>query len=143
MKKLEEVKYLIVHHTGRTIDFPLFIKIRHIFLRRWEDIGYHFLITTSKVCKGREEHLQGAHTYRYNQNSIGICIIGDFNERKPSEKQLKTLCSFLAQKAKEYGVKSENILGHKELPGVNKDCPGKNIEMNKIRSIVDSYLSQN
>lgn len=40
---------------------------------------FSFLIGgDGKVYEGRGWHKEGAHTYRYNKNSIGIAFIGTF-----------------------------------------------------------------
>jgi N-acetylmuramoyl-L-alanine amidase len=140
MEKLGKIEYIIVHHSERTIDFPLFIKMRHMYLRHWEDIGYHYLIggnspftINGKLYFGRSRELIGAHAIGYNRNSLGICLIGNFDKTNPSKNQLLTLSSFLEDKIGEYSVPIQNILGHNELPGVTKSCPGSLIDMSYIR----------
>lgn len=149
MKKLKEVRYIIIHHTGRNNDFPFFIKLRHVFLRGWEDIGYHFLIGNTrpftidgKLYQGRDEAFEGAHALGYNQCSIGVCLIGNFNKKKPSKNQMETLYTFLVEKIKKHGLSLESIKGHKELLNTRKKCPGKNIDMDEIRKEVAFRLSQ-
>lgn len=140
---LVSIKYLIVHHTERNNDFPLFVKFRHIFLRNWDDIGYHFLIGNKrpftrdgKLYIGRPENRIGAHAFGFNEESLGICLIGNLDKNKPSRKQIKTLIDFLKEKKDQYDIPKKNILGHHELPNVKKSCPGKNLDMNLIRQAV-------
>lgn len=146
--KLETVNYIIIHHTERNNDFPLFIKIRHIFLRKWEDIGYHHLIGNTrpftrdgKLYPGRKENFQGAHAFGYNCNSLSVCLIGNFDKKKPSKKQLQTLYSFLLNKITQYSIPIENILGHNELSNVTKSCPGKHLDMDKIRKEIKQKIA--
>lgn len=147
MVKLKEVKFIIIHHTDRNNDFPLFVKIRHIYLRKWEDIGYHYLIGNTrpltfngKLYRGRNEAFQGAHALDYNHNSLGVCLIGNFDKKKPSQKQLQTLYIFLVSKLQQYKIQPENILGHKELSNVTKSCPGENVDMDEIRKRVKNMM---
>lgn len=148
MDPMQKIEYLIVHHTGRHNDFPLFIKLRHIYLRKWEDIGYHYLIGNSrlftkdgKIYNGRPETIEGAHTKGYNKNSLGICLIGNFDKKSPSQKQIKTLLRFLVQKKEENQIPIKNILGHHETFNSQKTCPGKMINMDYIREQIK--LNQN
>lgn len=47
--------------------------------RGWNDIGYSFGIGgDGKVYLGRGFNVIGAHAPRYNDKSIGICMIGDW-----------------------------------------------------------------
>ncbi|MFH0752768.1 MAG: peptidoglycan recognition family protein [archaeon] len=138
-----EVRYIIVHHTQRTKDFPAYVKLRHVRVRGWEHIGYHFLIgrgrpftREGKLYMGRPERYVGAHALGYNHRSIGVCLIGDLDKRKPTKRQMDSLFSVLRDKMREYGVPVENVLGHRELPGVAKSCPGKNLDMDFVRAVL-------
>ncbi len=140
MLKLEKVEYIIIHHTQRNNDWPGFVRFRHLYLRGWEDIGYHWLIGNNRpftingeIYHGRSEMFQGAHAYGYNHNSLGVCLIGNFDKSVPSKKQLHSLFLLLLSKLSEYNIPIENVLGHNELPNVTKTCPGKNFNMSLIR----------
>jgi N-acetylmuramoyl-L-alanine amidase len=137
MEKILDIKQIVIHHSERDKDCAEFIKVRHK-KRGWEDIGYHFVIEKNgKLKKGRSEKFVGAHVLGYNKNSLGICLIGNFDEFFPTEKQLKTLLKFLKKILKKYKLSSKNILGHREFPGVKKTCPGKNINMREIRKKIN------
>ena len=67
MKKIQQVKYIIVHHTERNNDFPFFVRLRHKYLRGWDDVGYHYLIGNTrpftkdgKLYRGRSEDFEGS-----------------------------------------------------------------------------------
>jgi N-acetylmuramoyl-L-alanine amidase len=140
MKKIESVRYLIVHHSERELDFPGLVRFRHRFIRGWEEIGYHYLIGNGyfltrdgEIYKGRDERMEGAHTLGYNPIALGICLLGNRDQTPPSKKQLETLMLLLLTKKSEYGITTDNVLGHNEIPGVNKSCPGKLVDMEEIR----------
>lgn len=131
MEKIDEVRYIIVHHTERNNDFPEFIRWRHKHLRGWEDIGYHYLIGNprpfsidGKIYTGRSEKLEGAHALGYNKNSLGVCLIGNFDKNFPSKKQFASLFSILEEKMEEYNIPLENIRGHRELCGIKNLVQG-------------------
>lgn len=143
MEILERIEKIIIHHSQRELDFPLFIKARHKLLRHWDDIGYHYLIGNGnfftidgKLYSGRQENLVGYHALGYNDNSLGICLIGNYDKTAPTQKQLLTLTSFLREKMSQYDISVQNIFGHRELPNIKKSCPGKFIDMDYIRSLV-------
>jgi len=147
MDKLENIEYLIVHHTSRKYDFPFFVKLRHKFLRGWEDNGYHYMIGNGKIFTEdgeiyacRPEYYQGAHTLRYNNKSLSISLIGNYDNEIPTNDQMITLCGILTKKANEYRIPLENIVGHNELNNNRKTCPGKNIDMSHIRKIIYNRL---
>ena len=138
MEKLETIKYLVIHHSQREIDSAKSIKKRHL-KRGWEDIGYHYIINKNgRITKGRNTKYIGAHVKGHNRNSLGICIIGNFDKEKPTEKQIKKLLKFLKRLSKKHNIENKNILGHREFKGVTKTCPGKNIDLKLIRKNIKS-----
>lgn len=149
MDEVGTIEYLILHHTERNNDFPFFIKSRHKYWRGWDDVGYHYMIGNTrpftqdgKIYQGRLEGFEGAHTRGFNKNSLGICLIGNFDKKTPSSKQISSLLYLLQTKAHQYNIPIENIRGHRELPNTRKTCPGKLIDMDYIRDtlLVDFTL---
>jgi len=50
----------------------------------WNDIAYTFLVCEDgRVYEGRGWNVKGSHTLGYNEISIGICLIGDYQTRLP------------------------------------------------------------
>ena len=134
MKPLKKIKFIVIHHSQRKIDSLKRIKDFHIKIRGWDDVGYHFLIgKNGKIYKARSEKFIGAHVYGYNKNSLGICLIGNFDEELPNKKQIQTLIKLLKQKTKKFKIPIKNILGHREFPNTTKTCPGKFVDMDEIR----------
>ncbi|MGZ4160344.1 MAG: peptidoglycan recognition protein family protein [Neobacillus sp.] len=133
---LKNVEYIIVHHTE---EIGWDIRKTHTYHQdtcRWSGIGYNFFIEEDgEVMKGRGYHV-GAHAVSYNDKSIGICLAGNFDLHTPTKEQLKSLsklCIFLLDK---YHLTTKQILGHRELNGVAKSCPGKNFNMDQFREAV-------
>lgn len=133
---LKDVKYIIVHHTEE-IGWDIIKTHRfHQDHRGWSGIGYNFFIEENgEIMKGRGYHV-GAHAYSYNEKSIGICLAGNFDVHNPSREQLKSLsqlCIFLID---QYKLSTTYILGHRELTGIAKSCPGKNFNMGQFRESI-------
>ncbi|WP_257208876.1 peptidoglycan recognition family protein [Bacillus sp. AFS031507] len=133
---LKDVMYIIVHHTE---EIGWDINKTHRFHqdhRLWSGIGYNFFIEENgEIIKGRGYHV-GAHAYSYNEKSIGICLAGNFDIHTPSIEQLKSLsklCIFLLH---QFNLSTTHILGHRELKGVTKSCPGKNFNMDQFRESI-------
>jgi len=135
------VDFLVLHHTERSIDWPAFVRLRHR-MRGWEDIGYHFVIGNGLFAQpgtlivGRPEEYMGAHAHGYNRNSLGICLIGNFDRSIPDPAQWKAAIDLLAQKSVEYDVDLDHVIGHREIPGAGKSCPGFRIDLDIMRQQV-------
>lgn len=66
---------------------------------------------------------EGAHALGYNQNSIGICLIG---KKSFTQKQFLTLWRVILGCIRDYEIPVENILGHYETAQAKisgKTCP--------------------
>jgi N-acetyl-anhydromuramyl-L-alanine amidase AmpD len=89
-------------------------------LRGLNSVGYHYIITLSgEVQQGRTEGEVGAHAFGHNHDSIGVCLIGT---NKFTRSQWWALRDLVRDLEERYGI--TKIVGHRDLPGVNKECPG-------------------
>ncbi len=133
MEKLEKVDILVIHHSEREEDSAEFIRERHL-KRGFEDIGYHYLIDEKgNLFFGRSIEFCGAHVYGHNTNSLGICLMGNFDKKNPSKIQMNKLVLFIKDLLKKYNLSPEKVLGHREFKGVTKSCPGKFVNMEELR----------
>jgi N-acetyl-anhydromuramyl-L-alanine amidase AmpD len=128
-------KYIIIHHSatdeGNALDF-----YKAHRGRGWDTIGYHFVIDNGTGGKqdGQIEptprwtkQMDGAHCKAGGMNSvgIGICLVGNFNEDKVSQKQMDSLVCLVNTLRANYKISSANTVGHGKVTGAKTDCPGK------------------
>lgn len=96
--------------------------------RGFDCCGYHDVIRQSGVIeRGRELHVQGAHTLGKNQNSIGICLIG---RRNFIIEQVQSLTHLYRKYKNEYQIEASDWYAHYEFDN-GKTCP--NIPINLLR----------
>ncbi|KAJ8916771.1 hypothetical protein NQ315_005776 [Exocentrus adspersus] len=125
--------YVVVHHSvtrmcNTTEDCKLLMKSiqnTHMNTNGWEDIGYNFLIgNDGNIYEGRGWGIHGAHAISYNARSLGICLIGNFEEYPPSESQLQALRELIACSLEENKlIEDYNLIGHNQESATL--CPGK------------------
>lgn len=78
------IKLIVVHCSATPPDTDIGVdEIRQWHLDRgWSDIGYHYVIRRNgDLEKGRPEHVKGAHTFGYNTDSLGVCMVGGVNDK--------------------------------------------------------------
>ena len=64
--------------------------------RGWNDIGYNFLVgDDGNAYEGRGWYVQGAHAQSYNNDAIGIVVMGDFTNQLPSQAALDALSNLM------------------------------------------------
>jgi hypothetical protein len=120
---------IVIHHSAFSQAGPAEIQGLHMDRRGYADVAYHFLIDSEgMIYEGREIHVRGAHVQGFNTGSVGIVLMGNFNELEPTQAQidgLKTLVDYLRYT---YGIR--NLAGHKDYPDQSPDgtdCPGDNL----------------
>ncbi len=91
------------------------------------DIGYHFVIDPyGRVIEGRDLAYQGAHAKGDNNvRNIGICVIGNFDNEKPTQAALAALRRTLDDLRRTYGIPASRVFGHKDLRST--ECPGRHL----------------
>jgi hypothetical protein len=117
------VQQLFVHHTaGSNFDTRPKATMRaiywyHVVRQGWCDIGYNFVISPDgAIFEGRwarryrpwELHdsesprgsaVAGAHVANYNSGSVGVSLMGNYSNIRPSPAMYRTLVEFLAWEA--------------------------------------------
>jgi N-acetylmuramoyl-L-alanine amidase len=137
--------YIINHHTGAEEKNAAQVKNYHVNTLGWKDVGYNYLIERDgKIVTGRSLNVAGAHCKVAGMNSkgIGIAIIGNLENRKPTNEQYNSLIELNAKLCKNHNISVGNILGHKEVKGAATVCPGKNLNMNNVRVAVREKMNQ-
>ncbi len=138
------VHRLVVHHSATESGNAACFRVLHRGVNRWNDIGYHFVIgngTMSEdgaVERGRDVPFQGAHARGANEDSLGICLVGNFNSVKPSRAQMDSLGRLLRRLLKEYSLPLSSVTLHRLVKGSSTECPGHFITLPGIREIIES-----
>lgn len=155
--------HIIVHHSATSStsnDFPSVVRAIwdfHVNINGWDDIGYNWLIDGEGVIyEGRGSGTQGAHFSCMNNQTTGICMIGNFENSTPTPVSISSLEDLIAWEACDKNIipgESSNhitsgsplshISGHRDgndLPNscTNTVCPGANLYplLSSIRTAV-------
>jgi len=128
-KTIEEVRYIVIHCAATKPSQDVGVEeIRLWHLRRgWFDVGYHWIIRRDGTIEdGRPHDRPGAHARGVNHISLGICLVGGVAENGEPENnftddQWDALAGLV--KGLKVGNPDAEVLGHRDLPNVNKACP--------------------
>jgi len=131
MKDRSSTTCIIIHHSATDSGSVEAFRRFHVEVNKWEDIGYHFVITNGKggpdgeIQIGRPMRFIGAHAPGRNQVSIGICLVGN---GAFTQKQKDALVGYLSQLCRMYKLSptKETIQGHHE------ECPGKGLNLGEV-----------
>lgn len=114
----------------------------------WLDIGYHYVICRSGIIEGGRdldgdgdtEDNMGAHAAGFNKNSLSICMVGGVDTKGNPDcnftrNQWRSLENLVRDIADRHGLNHKQIVGHRDIPEVNKDCPCFDVQAWINRSI--------
>ncbi|MCC7407250.1 MAG: N-acetylmuramoyl-L-alanine amidase [Phycisphaeraceae bacterium] len=143
------VHRITVHHegwtpvwftgTGETAERLESIRRAHVG-KGWADIGYHYVIDRAgRVWQGRDVRYQGAHVQQNNENNVGVMLLGNFEQQKPSSSQMVTVVDVLRSLMRQYKVPIKRVYTHRELkPTI---CPGKSLQPQMVKMRKGSALA--
>ncbi len=138
----EKVVKFIIHHSATTKDLDnpsqaiRNIYHHHAVNRGWGDIGYNYIIDQEgRIYEGRYggEGVIGAHATRANHGSIGIMVLGNYQNDQVPEEVITSISRLIHEKAKIHGITPDgnsmfrgnmipNVLGHRDVGSTS--CPG-------------------
>jgi len=126
-----KIKYLVVHHSASPRKKTTVSKIISWHKSRgWDHIGYHRVIgRDGTIASTLPLEKEGYHVWGRNDDAIGICVAGNFQDEHPIQAQIDTLAHALTSLCKKFGLKSSKIYAHRQLslPGHGTACPGNNL----------------
>ena len=126
-RDLSEVDLIVMHHSASPMDRTTIFNIHEWHLQRgWLGCGYHYVIhLDGTIFQGRPVDTVGAHVRSYNDISVGICVVGNFEFEHPTTYQQEATGKLLAYLVnKVLRGNSVAIKRHKDLGATL--CPGRN-----------------
>lgn len=90
-------------------------------------ISYTFLVTPSgRVYEGHGVGRAGTHTRGRNTVGRAICLIGDYEVRRPTPAQIDAVVWLVRHgRDRNWWVRAALAGGHRDAPGARTACPGR------------------
>ena len=132
MNGADSVRFIVIHCSATRCDRDYTVEqlMRDHKARGFRTIGYHFYIRRDGAVTRHRGLLEvGAHCRPYNRCSIGICYEGGLNEQgrpadtRTAEQKMQLMELLLKLRKLRKLFPQAKIVGHRELPGVRKECP--------------------
>lgn len=142
--------WIVIHHTATPAGALSRIDASHRS-KGWDEAGYHFVIGNGTESRDGQievgprwpKQKRGAHTAsadnRFNEHGIGIVMVGNFDETRPSKAQLESCARLVAYLMRTYRVPADRVLGHRDAKAT--DCPGKHTSVAQIRQAAVRILA--
>lgn len=150
LEKKGKWKGIVIHHSAVAYGNAAHEDKYHKSLD-WDGLGYHFVINNGIYRKGygnpdglvevgyrwrRQEkgahcRIHGDHTNYWNEHTIGICLIGDFDKSRPTQTQWNSLVKVVRFLQSRYNIPTKNIRGHGDVKPTN--CPGRGLSVSELK----------
>ena len=128
MKTRNKTDFIVIHCAATKPSMDIGRKEIDQWHRRrgWLGIGYHYVIRRDGAIEvGRNWDAVGAHVRAFNNNSVGICLVGgldeegevDVNYTQPQFDTLDALTTTLTRM-----FPNASVVGHTDLDS-RKTCP--------------------
>lgn len=129
---MKQVDYIVIHSaaTPETMDIGVEDIRRWHRQKGWLEVGYHKVIRRDGTVEdGRALNVPGAHARGFNHRSVGICLAGGVESDKKTPEcnfthaQWDALGELVADLKDHDMFPNAEVVGHRDLPKVNKACP--------------------
>jgi hypothetical protein len=129
---------IVLHHSATARGDVPSIDAAHRRLKDrngqpWLGIAYHFVIGNGQGMVDGEvqptfrwqQQLQGAHAgdHLHNEYGIGICLIGNFNDARPTARQMAAVKKLVKALANRYAIGHNQVVRHLDIHATQ--CPGR------------------
>jgi hypothetical protein len=126
-------RYITIHHAGvlwkggSQVSFVRNMQAWGQREKKWPDLPYHFLIAPDgTIFEGRPIEYEPESNTKYDlSGNIGVEMMGNFEEQRPSPEQLQSCVKLVAWLAQEQKIEPGNIRGHRDAAPNQTSCPGR------------------
>lgn len=129
-------KNIVIHHSATNEGSGKGMDRYHREERHMENgLAYHFVIGNGNGMRDGEiyigarwsKQLPGGHLAieALNQISLGICLVGDFEKKAPTRRQLDSLEALIRALEAKTGLKDTAVTSHRVIHPRHTKCPGR------------------
>lgn len=136
-------KHIVIHHSATDSGTAKGMDRYHREERHMENgLAYHFVIGNGKGMGDGEiaigdrwtKQLQGGHlaSLALNENSIGVCLVGNFDSSRPTKKQFLSLEALTAHLMKRSHLSVSAVKTHQQINPIGTRCPGDQFPLDAL-----------
>ncbi len=140
-------KYIVVHHSATSSGNAAIFDLAHHQRGMENGLAYHFVIGNGKDSKDGEievgnrwlKQLQGGHlrSDTLNQIALGICLVGNFEEVRPTRRQQAATIELISYLREKMGKPYPLFKAHREINPMPTSCPGRYFPLSAFHKIFD------
>lgn len=141
-------KYIVGHHSGIEFGNAKIYDRNHRRRGMENGLAYHFVIGNGRDSGEGEveigprwkKQLRGGHvrSAKVNESGIGICVVGNFQKRRPSEKQMAAFTALVDHLDSKLIRNRWKFMVHREVDRNHTVCPGRHFPILQMHARYDS-----
>jgi hypothetical protein len=135
---------LVFHHSATSAGGAESFGAYHRQEKGWQSLAYHFVIGNGTATPDgsietgprwrRQEAGAHAHSAEFNEQGIGICLVGNFELQPPTPAQVSAARALARELCRRFQIPPDRILGHNQIrEGGGTACPGKLFPLDDLR----------
>jgi N-acetyl-anhydromuramyl-L-alanine amidase AmpD len=143
-------RWLVIHHSGTAYGNAAIYDRQHRERRMENGLAYHFVIGNG-VDSGDGEveigsrwlkQLKGGHVHRedINKVGIGICLVGNLEETKPTRNQTLALQELIDYLRSDVVGKNIRFAVHREIDPRHTVCPGRHFPAARLHHLYGKFV---
>lgn len=142
-------KYIVGHHSAIERGNARIYDRGHRERGMENGLAYHFVIGNGRdsgdgqieIGPRWEKQLRGGHVRRsdVNDTGIGICVVGNFQERRPSARQVAAFSALVEHLGTEVVRNRWTFMVHREVDRNHTVCPGRHFPIRQMHARFDSF----
>lgn len=140
---------IVIHHSATPAGGAMRFDREHRE-KGWDELGYDFVIGNGtdtgdgqiEVGSRWVKQKVGAHAKTpdnwYNEHAIGICLVGNFMDDRPTPAQMKSVAKLVAFMMRTYHIPASRVVGHGDTK--QTECPGRHLSVAEVRRLASTML---
>jgi hypothetical protein len=137
--------WLVAHHSGINCGNAAIYDRQHRERGMENGLAYHFVIGNGSDSRDGQievggrwlKQLKGGHVHRedINEVGIGICLVGNFEEGKPTRNQVLAFRELMDYLRSEVVGKGIRFAVHREIEPGHTVCPGRHFPVARMHRL--------
>lgn len=153
IRRFDDVKKIVIHRCKLSDSTNFFDykrvygdteeEVASFFVNEmgWPGFPYHYSINKDgSIHQCQPISFITYHVSGYNKEGVAIRLDGDFRTEEPTKAQFNSLVVIAGNLLELFSLEVDSVVRHNDFPDHKmKYCPGKNIDMAKLREEAGKY----
>jgi N-acetyl-anhydromuramyl-L-alanine amidase AmpD len=137
---------IVIHHSASKVGGAARFDQWHR-AKGLDGVGYHFVIGNGtdtpdgaiETTARWKDQADGVHAKGWDTASIGVCLVGNFEDSDPTPAQMDALRQLVRHLRGRFSIPRERVVGHAQVNATA--CPGRRLSVKAVAAATDPSRS--